>query len=1307
MRVLQRHLPHACVLALSAALLSGGETGYPVVQGPPTADAGLSGPVWSIAGTADGGIVAGANHLAVFDGAKWERIDVPGAYAFRGLAVSGDRIYAGGTNAVGWLGRTEGGGWQYTSLLKEALSAGLRPPAVVWGVGMTPDGPVFVTAHQALRWDGDRFEAWSLPSDNRLIPLQSGGRMLIHQVGVGLLEMGKEGPRVVIPQAALPPGAVVWAVSPADSAPMLIGTETGAYRLGPGGFEALPGLAAALSGRQPTCAVFLGKELGIAVGTYQEGIVLAGADGRATRVVGRAAGLPDDRINALYRDPTGRLWAGLSLGLVRLDPDPRVSVFDARNGIADGPVERVLAAGTSRILVTGKSVCRLVEDTGHGQAAGWTPLPPVGTYLRDACEEDGSVFAAGFGGIWRLSPSGEGRVGLWTREFFSTHDIFGMIASEKLPHTLYFADDFSLKALQFTPNGWGPRDLRANLEDTPTSLIEDAAGDLWAGTMSAGVAHFQVVADGEGRAVGARLVERYRPGFELPAGSTQASLSLVGDRVAVFTGSGIFIRDPARGFVPVRGLEGFAGLAAAAGPDRRLAWWILQRTDLAAMNAPALFKASPAPAADEILMEPVRSDGLETLGPVASLSAMGGPDGPVLFAGGRDRLLRLEAPEAASRPPASPVRLSIVSARNSRSPQFEWEPPGLATGGEVLYQTWLDGAENGWSRPRRGAAGGYPGLAPGAYTFRVRAVDRWGRTGPAASLAFEIPSPWFETWPALAGGAAALAVAAAGVVRWRIGRLRRQNLRLNQLVEERTRELAAANSAKTEFLENISHEIRNPLNGIIGLVSMLREARLDARERDLSQSLGACAKALGRVFDEVLNFAKLEHGQVTVQERPFALGELVEEVAALYRVLARQRGAALTVRREGEAWDRFLGDDEKLKSILGNFVSNALKYAPGSPVEIVAQVADADAVGATVFLIVSDRGPGIPPEEQDVIFQKFARGSRAKSRREPGTGLGLATCKALAELMGGHIGLESEPGKATTFFLRLWVKRDPNPSPIGADPAPAAAPEGAQALVVEDQPYNQIVVRRIAERLGYLTHVASSAPEALALHAKFNPDVVFLDWELPGMKGGEIARAIRGRTAAGTTAGGEPDRPSPQSAAGASRQGPQQPIIIATTAHDSETIRQECAAAGMDGFARKPFDESTIARLLDEAGARRGRRGTAPLQTDIFSFVGYDDPQQAGEAARLYLEMLDQETTAMDEAARRGDWKAAAGAAHRLKAHAGLVDCHELREAAERMQSRAGGAEAGERKALLGEVSRQATLLRERLKAWMQAGAGV
>jgi CheY-like chemotaxis protein len=335
--------------------------------------------------------------------------------------------------------------------------------------------------------------------------------------------------------------------------------------------------------------------------------------------------------------------------------------------------------------------------------------------------------------------------------------------------------------------------------------------------------------------------------------------------------------------------------------------------------------------------------------------------------------------------------------------------------------------------------------------------------------------------------------------------------------------------------------------------------------------------------------------------------------------------------------------------------------------------------------VVTDHGEGIPAEEQELIFEKFVRGARAKRQRATGAGLGLATCRALAELLGGHIGLDSEPGRGASFFLTLRLKRNLEPVTASSPDLPQLALR-QRALVVEDQAYNQMIVRRIAENLGFSTDVAGTAREALAQLENQEYAVMFLDWELPDTTGEELARQIR-----------------------ASPRG-RDTILLATTAHESEDIRLRALAVGFDDFALKPLSGAAIARVLEAVRRRRasgGGKGQAALDTRVFRLIGRNRRQGVRQAANDYGETLEREMQALATALSEDDRRGIARVAHRLKTHAGLVQAVELRASVDRLERGASAMSPTALAELVSEISVQADALRNQLTQLHPPGAAV
>ena len=395
--------------------------------------------------------------------------------------------------------------------------------------------------------------------------------------------------------------------------------------------------------------------------------------------------------------------------------------------------------------------------------------------------------------------------------------------------------------------------------------------------------------------------------------------------------------------------------------------------------------------------------------------------------------------------------------------------------------------------------------------------------------------------------------------------------RLHQLVEdldrkvlERTRELETAtraaqdaSAAKSRFLARMSHEIRTPLNGIIGVVELLENKELDREARELIEMAGHSAASLMDIVDDVLDFSKIEAGKLELEAIPFRPGALAGEVAALLAEQADRKGLELSVRPAPDLPERLIGDPKRLKQVLVNLVSNAIKFTAEGRVVVRAGTRD-----GRLRFEVEDTGIGLTEEARARIFEAFAQADSSTTRRYGGTGLGLAISQRLVERMGGELGLDSEPGAGSTFWFEIDAEVAGADAPdAGSQPPPAAtAPEssfsGCRILLAEDDEVNALVASRMLERLDAEVEVVGNGLEAVASAEKRRYDLIFLDCEMPEMDGyTAVAEIRRGRLNAATP-------------------------VVALTAHASAADRQRCLEAGMDDYVAKPVRLKAVERVL-------------------------------------------------------------------------------------------------------------------------------
>ena len=325
---------------------------------------------------------------------------------------------------------------------------------------------------------------------------------------------------------------------------------------------------------------------------------------------------------------------------------------------------------------------------------------------------------------------------------------------------------------------------------------------------------------------------------------------------------------------------------------------------------------------------------------------------------------------------------------------------------------------------------------------------------------------------------------------------------LNEKLEEATH-------AKSEFLANTSHEVRTPMNAIIGMTTLLGDTELTNEQRDFVETIRSGAEALLAIINDILDFSKIESGHLDLEWHPFDLRNCIEEAVDLLASRAAERNLDLVCLLDDDLPGTVMGDITRLRQVMVNLISNAVKFTPEGEIIIQAHKESVPEKLRRLRLHFSlrDSGVGIPADKMDRLFKSFSQVDSSTTRQYGGTGLGLAISKRLAELMGGTMWVESTPGKGSTFHFTIEVE----PMDTPAEPAKALRLlEGRRLLVVEDHPLNRQLISSLARKWGLIVKEASTATEALAsLGQPGKFDVVLLDMQLPERNGFNLAEAIR------------------------------------------------------------------------------------------------------------------------------------------------------------------------------------------------------
>ena len=1147
--------------------------------------------------------VANGDGLLEYDGASWRFIDLHAEARVYDLAVRADgAVFLGVGDDLGYLAPDAYGRTNFISLLPY-LPDLAQETFNTYQVHASAAGVFFNTYTHFLRWDGARFHTWPA-STPFTASAQVADRVLVGGAE-GVLEV--RGDSLQVLPGTEPLGNAFKMALRYDAGRLLLGTDRDLWLYD--GQTLVPFLdATALGVEVPFSALRRLKNGALVLGTRGAGVFHLDADGRLLRVINEASGLRDEEVRGLYLDQEEGLWMALTDGLAWVDLQSPVTFFSPSDGLRGQP-EVVRRHQGQIYCATSSGVFRLAPARPPRQPAHFEFVTGFNQFTYDLLPHGDWLLAIDETGVYQID-------GLQATLIADT-DGYALAAWPGDPQAVLVGGVAGLFSLRYDPQRerWGRPERVADFNKTVRVIVPGAPGEHWLILLPGGLA---------------RVTFSNTPGEppQIDDFSSQPSLP-PGELSVVPTDDGALVQSPEGLFRLDEALRRFlpdSTLGAAFAEGRKIlidpiitanGVWSSVKTD----GSNATLRVARFHNLGE---GRVHTDTLAVLRQLPPIIAWdfhvdGATPDAVTWIATAEALFRYDPSRNRTRLQPRPLLRTVTMGdslvfggllhASLKPPTFQANHEGLRLSYALPffdapaashYQVRLDGFDEGWSGWTSETWKDYTNLPGGSYHFRVRARDVYGRISEEAGFSFAVRPPWYLSWWAYLLFIVLGGVLVGGMMQWRSAYLRQRTRLLERTVAERTEEIARQkdqlavqadrlrelDEAKTRFFANLSHELRTPLTLIVGPLAQLYDGKNGTADPALREQLGMMLRngqRLQRLINQILDLTKLEAGGLVLHRRPRDLAAFVARHVGLYEGLAQYQGVTLSFQRTTPTATVSF-DAQQIEKVLANLISNAIKFTEAGG-QVTVTVA---ATPGVAEIRIADTGVGISAEKLPHIFDRFYQVEDSTTRSYEGTGIGLALVKELVDLHGGTVQAESQPGRGSTFTVRIPTLSDSEllgdgeagGLPMQEDTAaPIIAPaipnqtkvpplpvemDQTTVLIVEDNADMRAFVRSILEP-AYRVVEAADGEAGLRLTRETLPDLILADVMMPKMDGLAMSRALREDPTTGSI-----------------------PMVL-LTARAALADRVEGLETGADAYLSKPFNAEVLLLQVGNLIARQQR----------------------------------------------------------------------------------------------------------------------